>query len=58
MLPSRDPTPRRQLPLKLAMVMDTQSLPLTLTFATREDDLRAAERLRYKVFVEELGGAG
>ena len=38
--------------------MDTQSLPLTLTFATREEDLRAAERLRYQVFVEELGGDG
>ena len=31
---------------------------LTLTLAKTEDDLRAAERLRYEVFVEELGGDG
>ncbi|NNE86789.1 MAG: GNAT family N-acetyltransferase [Silicimonas sp.] len=38
--------------------MDTQSLPLTLSLATSDEDLRASERLRYQVFVEELGGDG
>jgi putative hemolysin len=29
-----------------------------LRLAAREDDLHAAQRLRYRVFVEELGGDG
>ncbi len=31
---------------------------LTLRLASSDEDLRAAERLRYRVFVEELGGDG
>lgn len=31
---------------------------LTLRLASTDEDLRAAERLRYRVFVEELGGDG
>lgn len=38
--------------------MDTKSFPLTLALAKSEEDLRAAQRLRYRVFVEELGGDG
>ncbi|MCL3882820.1 GNAT family N-acyltransferase [Marivita sp. GX14005] len=33
-------------------------LDLELTLAHSQDDIRAAQRLRYRVFVEELGGAG
>lgn len=32
--------------------------PLQLKFADTEEDLRAAQRLRYRVFVEELGSDG
>ena len=38
--------------------MDTDRHSLTLVLAKAQDDLRAAERLRYQVFVEELGGDG
>ena len=36
----------------------TRLEPLTLRLAVTEEDKRGAERLRYKVFVEELGGEG
>ena len=38
--------------------MDTEPLSLTLALAQTDEDLRGAERLRYKVFIEELGGNG
>ena len=38
--------------------MDLNAAHLTLVLATREEDRLAAERLRYEVFVEELGGDG
>ena len=38
--------------------MDLDTAHLTLTLAEREDDRLGAERLRYEVFVEELGGDG
>lgn len=38
--------------------MDVDDLHLTLRLGERECDLRAAQRLRYQVFVEELGGNG
>lgn len=38
--------------------MENDRHSLSLTLAHSEEDLRAAERLRYEVFVEELGGNG
>lgn len=38
--------------------MNLDTAHLTLALATREDDRLAAQRLRYEVFVEELGGDG
>jgi len=38
--------------------MDLDEQHLRLQLAVSEDDRRGAERLRYKVFVEELGGDG
>jgi putative hemolysin len=38
--------------------MQTAATPYEVRFATDPDDLRAAARLRYAVFVEELGGDG
>ena len=38
--------------------MDRADPHLSLRLATEPDDLRAAARLRYEVFVEELGGDG
>ncbi len=38
--------------------MDLDTAHLTLTLATCEEDRLAAQRLRYEVFVEELGGDG
>ena len=38
--------------------MKLDSAHLTLTLAQTEEDLLAAQRLRYEVFVEELGGDG
>lgn len=38
--------------------MRPDTLGLDLRLARRAEDLRGAERLRYKVFVEELGGDG
>jgi len=38
--------------------MDRENAQLQTRIATTDADLRAAERLRYKVFVEELGGDG
>ena len=38
--------------------MDLDHAHLTLALAEKEEDLLAAERLRYEVFVEELGGDG
>lgn len=38
--------------------MITHSRDLTLRLAQTEDDIRAAQRLRYSVFVEELGSDG
>lgn len=38
--------------------MDRENAQLLTRIATTDADLRAAERLRYKVFVEELGGDG
>lgn len=38
--------------------MNLDAAHLTLTLATTEEDRLAAERLRYEVFVEELGGDG
>ncbi len=38
--------------------MDLDAAHLTLRLATSEEDRLAAERLRYEVFVEELGGDG
>lgn len=38
--------------------MELDNAHLTLTLAQTEEDLLAAERLRYEVFVEELGGDG
>lgn len=38
--------------------MDIDTTPFKLTLADREDDLMAAARLRYEVFVDELGGDG
>ena len=40
------------------LVMAPEHISLTLALAESEEDLRASERLRYKVFVEELGGDG
>jgi putative hemolysin len=40
------------------LMMNTESLSLTLSLAITEEDLRAAQRLRYDVFVQELGGNG
>ncbi|MEM7470135.1 MAG: GNAT family N-acyltransferase [Pseudomonadota bacterium] len=41
------------------MVLRVTDAPiLELRLATTQDDLRGAERLRYRVFVEELGGDG
>lgn len=58
MLP-RDPHPPRQaLCLHIAQSMDINLQSLSLVLAQSEEDLRAAERLRYRVFVEELGGDG
>ena len=38
--------------------METRSDHLSVRLAVTDRDLRAAQRLRYKVFVEELGGQG
>lgn len=38
------------------MLADASSLHVSV--ATSEDDIRAAQRLRYDVFVAELGGDG
>ncbi|MDE0212075.1 MAG: GNAT family N-acetyltransferase [Boseongicola sp.] len=38
--------------------MELEAAHLTLRLATTEEDRLAAERLRYEVFVEELGGDG
>jgi L-ornithine Nalpha-acyltransferase len=38
--------------------MDPSDPHLSLRLATTEADRRGAERLRYEVFVEELGGDG
>ncbi|MEK6217421.1 MAG: GNAT family N-acetyltransferase, partial [Boseongicola sp.] len=38
--------------------MDRENAQLLTRIATTDADLRAAERLRYKVFIEELGGDG
>ncbi len=38
--------------------MNLDTSPLTLTLAKTEEDRLASERLRYEVFVEELGGDG
>lgn len=38
--------------------MNLDAAHLTLTLATTEEDRLAAERLRYEVFIEELGGDG
>ena len=38
--------------------MDLDVAHLTLGLATTEEDRLAAERLRYEVFIEELGGDG
>ena len=38
--------------------MDLDSKHLSIRLARSEEDRRAAERLRYRVFVEELGGDG
>ena len=38
--------------------MDGKSPKFELRRATSEDDIRAAQRLRYRVFIEELGGDG
>ena len=40
------------------LVMASEHISLTLALAESEEDLRASERLRYQVFVEELGGDG
>lgn len=39
-------------------LMQVQAAPLELRFAKDEADIRAAQRLRYRVFVEELGSDG
>ena len=36
----------------------SQALPLPSRLAETEEELRAAQRLRYDVFVRELGGGG
>ena len=41
-----------------SMTATVADLPWTVRLAEGEDDLRAAQRLRYRVFVEELGGDG
>ena len=38
--------------------MSTQSPQFQVTLARTDDDLRAAQALRYAVFVRELGGSG
>ena len=38
--------------------METTDLPMETRLATSETDLLGAQRLRYRVFVEELGGNG
>lgn len=38
--------------------MTAHSTPYDIRFARDADDIRAAQRLRYRVFVEELGGTG
>ncbi len=38
--------------------MTTQTNPYTVTLARSDADIRAAQNLRYSVFVEELGGDG
>ena len=38
--------------------MHTAEMPFQVRLATDERDLLGAQRLRYRVFVEELGGDG
>lgn len=58
MLPTIPCAPRQTLDLNSMQTMNTESVSLTLSLAQTEEDLAAAQRLRYTVFVQELGGNG
>jgi L-ornithine Nalpha-acyltransferase len=54
----RKPVAKSDLLLPEMIPMTAAPSPYTVRLATTPDDLTAAQRLRYQVFVQELGGTG